>query len=77
MIDPTAAPGQRATEGVRVDRRPDGTLVVDLRDHQGHLDGPTGPQQPRDQLQPRRQDHHVIDLRRTEASTPAEATDSD
>jgi glycosyltransferase involved in cell wall biosynthesis len=32
VIDPTAAPGQRATEGVRVDRRPDGTLVVDLRD---------------------------------------------
>jgi glycosyltransferase involved in cell wall biosynthesis len=36
VIDPTAGPGQRATEGVRVDRRPDGTLVVDLRDPQAH-----------------------------------------
>jgi glycosyltransferase involved in cell wall biosynthesis len=74
VIDPTAAPGQRATEGVRVDRRPDGTLVVDLRDHQGHADGPTSPQP---QHEPRRQDHHVIDLRRTEAPSPADPPAAD
>jgi glycosyltransferase involved in cell wall biosynthesis len=38
VIDPTAAPGRRATEGVRIERRPDGSLVVDLRDstHPAH-----------------------------------------
>jgi glycosyltransferase involved in cell wall biosynthesis len=32
VVDPTAAPGQRATGGVRIQRRPDGSRVVDLRD---------------------------------------------
>jgi glycosyltransferase involved in cell wall biosynthesis len=32
VSDPTAAPNQRSTEGVRIDRGPDGSLVVDLRD---------------------------------------------
>jgi glycosyltransferase involved in cell wall biosynthesis len=39
VIDPTAAPGQRATEGVRIERRPDGSMVVDLRDSTRHADG--------------------------------------
>lgn len=39
VIDPTAAPGQRATEGVRIERRPDGSMVVDLRDSSRHPDG--------------------------------------
>jgi glycosyltransferase involved in cell wall biosynthesis len=32
VIDPTAAPDQPSTEGVRIERRPDGSVVVDLRD---------------------------------------------
>jgi glycosyltransferase involved in cell wall biosynthesis len=33
VCDPTAAPDQRLTDGVRIERRPDGSVVVDLRDH--------------------------------------------
>lgn len=40
VIDPTAGPDQRPTEGVKVDRRGDGSLVVDLRDHHAHADAP-------------------------------------
>ena len=32
VIDPTAHAGQPRTEGVQVLRRPDGSMVVDLRD---------------------------------------------
>ncbi len=42
VIDPTAAPDQRHTEGVRIDRAPDGSLVVDLRDPARHADGTIG-----------------------------------
>lgn len=58
VIDPTAAPGQRATEGVRVDRRPDGSLVVDLRGGPAHRDRPVEPTE-------------VIDLRDPHASSQA------
>ena len=36
VIDPTARPGQVSTEGVKVEKKADGTLVVDLRDHPEH-----------------------------------------
>ncbi len=39
VIDPTATPGQRVSEGVRMERRPDGSIVVDLRDPARHDDG--------------------------------------
>ena len=32
VIDPTASPDQRQTQGVRIGRRPDGTVLVELRD---------------------------------------------
>jgi glycosyltransferase involved in cell wall biosynthesis len=63
VIDPTAAPGQRATEGVRVDRRPDGSLVVDLRDPQPHHDRPADP-------------GDLVDLRDAQASTRSAQTSS-
>jgi glycosyltransferase involved in cell wall biosynthesis len=39
VIDPTATPGQRVSEGVRMERRADGSIVVDLRDPARHGDG--------------------------------------
>jgi hypothetical protein len=33
VCDPTAAPDQKQTDGVRIERRDDGSMVVDLRDH--------------------------------------------
>jgi glycosyltransferase involved in cell wall biosynthesis len=33
VCDPTAAPDQKLTDGVRIERRDDGSMVVDLRDH--------------------------------------------
>jgi glycosyltransferase involved in cell wall biosynthesis len=52
VIDPTAAPNQRATEGARVDRAPDGSLIVDLRDPGRHADGTI------DLRDPSRGEHH-------------------
>jgi hypothetical protein len=34
VCDPTAAPDTKLTDGVRIERREDGSMVVDLRDHQ-------------------------------------------
>lgn len=39
VVDPTAAPGQRLTEGARVNTRADGSIVVDLRDRTRRRDG--------------------------------------
>ncbi|MFI7588964.1 glycosyltransferase family 4 protein [Spongisporangium articulatum] len=39
VVDPTAAPNQRVTDGVRMHRRDDGSIVVDLRDPSRHADG--------------------------------------
>ena len=33
VCDPTAAPDTKQTDGVRIERREDGSMVVDLRDH--------------------------------------------
>jgi glycosyltransferase involved in cell wall biosynthesis len=38
VCDPTAAPDQKLTDGVRIERRDDGSMVVDLRDHHEDTD---------------------------------------
>lgn len=38
VCDPTAAPDTKQTDGVRIERREDGSVVVDLRDHPSRLE---------------------------------------
>jgi glycosyltransferase involved in cell wall biosynthesis len=57
VIDPTAAPGQRTAENARMDRQPDGTVVVDLRDSTQQSD--------------RQHSDRTIDLRGAEAAVDA------
>jgi glycosyltransferase involved in cell wall biosynthesis len=63
VVDPTAAPGQRATEGVRMERRPDGSIVVDLRDSTRHPDGTLDVSD----VTARRPEDGTVDLRAAEA----------